>query len=68
MKHPMTNLTDMKTNIFNLALLFVTTFCFGQTTIQMTKVSGVYEMPCTVNGLKLKFIFDSGASDVCISD
>lgn len=28
---------------------------------------GVLTMPCTVNGLKLRFIFDTGASSVCIS-
>ena len=36
--------------------------------IQMTKMpGGTYEIPCTVNGLDLKFIFDTGASDVSIS-
>ena len=28
---------------------------------------GVLTMPCTVNGLRLRFIFDTGASSVCIS-
>lgn len=28
---------------------------------------GTYEVPCSVNGLPLKFIFDTGASDVTIS-
>ncbi|MGB4848512.1 MAG: retroviral-like aspartic protease family protein [Saprospiraceae bacterium] len=40
---------------------------FGQTTIAMKKEGGVFTIPCTVNGLKLKFIFDTGASDVSIS-
>ena len=40
----------------------------AQTTIQMEKVGGVYKIPCTVNGLRLKMIFDSGASNVCISE
>ena len=40
---------------------------FGQTTINMKKERGVYTMPCTVNDLKLRFIFDTGASDVSIS-
>ena len=40
----------------------------AQTTIQMEKVGGVYKIPCTVNGLRLKMIFDSGASTVCISE
>lgn len=36
--------------------------------VQMRKLrSGVYEIPCTINGLQLKFIFDTGASDVSIS-
>ncbi|HBH49489.1 MAG TPA: hypothetical protein DDX98_12655, partial [Bacteroidales bacterium] len=33
----------------------------------MEKKGGVYIMPCSVNGLKLNFIFDTGASDVSIS-
>ena len=33
----------------------------------MEKVGGVYKVPCKVNGLALKFIFDTGASDVSIS-
>lgn len=36
--------------------------------IQMKKLpGGTYEIPCKVNGLALKFIFDTGASDVSIS-
>ena len=35
--------------------------------IKMTKVSGVYQIPCIVNGVKMNFIFDTGASNVCIS-
>ncbi len=36
--------------------------------IQMKKLySGVYEVPCDINGLPLKFIFDTGASTVSIS-
>ncbi|MEP6647366.1 MAG: retropepsin-like aspartic protease [Saprospiraceae bacterium] len=33
----------------------------------MQKEEGVYIVPCVVNGLKLKFIFDTGASIVAIS-
>lgn len=39
----------------------------AQTVIKMEKESGVYIIPCEVNGLKLRFIFDTGASMVCIS-
>ena len=38
------------------------------TSIPMTKVNGVYEIPITINDvLKINFIFDAGASDVSIS-
>ncbi len=40
---------------------------FSQVRIKMQKDGGVYKIPCVVNGLKLKFIFDTGASNVCIS-
>ncbi len=39
----------------------------SQTTINMQKEGGVFTVPCYVNGLKLSFIFDTGASDVSIS-
>lgn len=39
----------------------------GQMVIQMEKDGGVYKIPCEINGLRLKLIFDTGASDVCIS-
>lgn len=35
--------------------------------IQMTKEGGVYTIPCIVNGVKMNFVFDTGASNVCIS-
>jgi clan AA aspartic protease (TIGR02281 family) len=43
------------------------TTVFSQTTIQLEKQGGVYMIPCKVNGLPLKFIFDTGASDVTLS-
>ena len=45
-------------------------FCFtaiSQTSIVLEKKNGVYFVPCKVNGLNMKFIFDTGASDVTIS-
>ena len=36
-------------------------------TIKMEKVKGIYMIPCKVNGLSLKFVLDTGASDVSIS-
>ena len=40
---------------------------YGQSVIQLEKDGGVFKVPCVVNGLKLKLIFDTGASNVCIS-
>ena len=39
----------------------------SQVKIKMRDEGGVYTVPCTVNGLNLRFIFDTGASDVHIS-
>jgi clan AA aspartic protease (TIGR02281 family) len=63
----------MKKNILyklTLIALFICAnqlVCTSQVTITMRKEGGVYTVPCTVNGLKLRFIFDTGASDVSIS-
>lgn len=55
----------------NLLLFLVSFLCIlplnGQERIQMRQESGVYTIPCTVNGLRLRFIFDTGASAVTIS-
>ncbi len=37
------------------------------TKVRMESNGGVYFVPITVNGLDLKFIFDTGASSICIS-
>ena len=39
----------------------------AQEVITMRNDNGVYTIPCTVNGLRLRFIFDTGAADVSIS-
>lgn len=39
----------------------------SQVRITMLKEGGVYTTPCTVNGLRLRFIFDTGASNVSLS-
>ena len=57
----------MKKITLTLALTVMATFAFCQTKITMEKKNGVYLVPCAVNGLKLKFIFDTGAGDVSIS-
>lgn len=40
----------------------------SQTEIIMEKEGGVFKVPCKINGLRLKFIFDTGASNVCLSE
>ena len=35
--------------------------------IKMGQRGGVYEIPCEVNGVPMRFIFDTGASNVCLS-
>ncbi len=53
-----------------LIISIVALFAFklnAQTKIIMEKKDGVYLIPCKINGLDLKFIFDTGASDVSIS-
>lgn len=40
---------------------------YSQVTITMEESGGVYKVPCTVNGLKMKFVFDTGASVVSLS-
>ena len=35
--------------------------------IKMDSIGGVYQIPCFVNGVKMNFIFDTGASSVSIS-
>lgn len=37
------------------------------TKVKMEAAGGVYLVPINVNGLDLKFIFDTGASSICIS-
>lgn len=51
-----------------LSLMFIS-FCpiFADTIIQMESYEGVYRIPCLVNGAKMKLIFDTGASSVCLS-
>lgn len=39
----------------------------GHTKVSMRKEGGVYYVPIIVNGLNLDFIFDTGASSICIS-
>jgi aspartyl protease family protein len=40
----------------------------GKTVIKMEKINGVYQIPIEVNGVKMNFIFDTGAGMVSISE
>lgn len=58
----------MKRKLFGLILcLLLPLVTIGQTVVQMIEDMGVYKVPCEVNGLKVKMIFDTGASAVSLS-
>lgn len=54
--------------LFSIAIFFfaINTYV-AQDVVKMVKENGVYKIPCKINGLPLKFIFDTGASNVSIS-
>ncbi len=61
-----------KTSTLNKVLILffivhVTSISWTQIRIKMQEENGIFTIPCTVNGLNLRFIFDTGASDVSIS-
>lgn len=49
-----------------LSSLILTTMT-AQKVVKLQKRNGVFFVPCIVNGLKLSFVFDTGASDVSLS-
>ena len=50
-----------------LIAFFVFVPVHAQTVIQMVEDKGVYKVPCEVNGLKVKMVFDTGAAAVSLS-
>lgn len=46
----------------------ITTLSYAQKVIQMENANGVYKIACSVNGAKMKMIFDTGASSVSLSE
>jgi clan AA aspartic protease (TIGR02281 family) len=59
---------EMKIIIFTCTVFLLSVFLLkAQVRIAMEKNGGVYTTPCTVNGLQLRFVFDTGASNVSIS-
>lgn len=57
----------MKKQILLFLALIMSMMVTAQVTIQMEKEGSVYKVPCTVNGVKMKFIFDTGAATVSMS-
>lgn len=57
----------IKRFLFFVAFAIISSFCFGQKVIQLTKKDGVYTIPCSICGIKRSLIFDTGASTVTIS-
>ena len=57
----------MKRIIITLIVLVPFGFLKAQTIIQMVDYYGVYTIPCEVNGMKSRMIFDTGASKVSLS-
>jgi clan AA aspartic protease (TIGR02281 family) len=56
--------------IIVICIVYLLTFnnsIYSQKIIEMEKINGTYQIPCKVNGIPMKFIFDTGASDVTIS-
>ena len=61
-----------KNSILKRLLMFM--FCsiiasniYSQTIIEMENINGVFHIPCKVNDIPMKFVFDTGASNVSIS-
>jgi clan AA aspartic protease (TIGR02281 family) len=58
----------MKSFLLFCFLIFTSLQVSSQSEITMENDAGVYKIPCKINGLRLKFIFDTGATNVCISE
>lgn len=62
------NLEHMNKRVMALFLAFFSMLNLNaEVRLQMEKDGGVYKIPCELNGLKMRFIFDTGASTVCMS-
>jgi clan AA aspartic protease (TIGR02281 family) len=57
----------MKRFLLIVATTFFCALSFAQKIIQMEDYNGVFRIPCKVNGAKMKLVFDTGASNVCLS-
>lgn len=57
----------MKCILSLITCLLLSSIINAQERIKMEKSGGIYKVPCEVNGLRMKFYFDTGASLVSIS-
>lgn len=57
----------IKRSFLFVAMVLLSLCIKAQKVIQMEKENGVYKISCTVNGAKMKMIFDTGASTVSLS-
>ena len=58
----------MRTLLLIISLLYnCLAYTYSQTIIEMEESNGVYKIPCIVNGARMKFIFDTGATSVSMS-
>lgn len=53
---------------FLLFIVLLSVNSIAQKVIQMENMNGVYRISCSVNGAKMKMIFDTGASTVSLSE
>ena len=53
--------------LYFFLLLIVNSILYSQTYVKMELLNGVYQIPCKVNGIDMKFILDTGASKTSIS-
>ena len=58
----------MKRFVLFFCIVLLSVKSIAQKIIQMENVNGVYRITCSVNGAKMKMIFDTGASKVSLSE
>ncbi|WP_299214660.1 retropepsin-like aspartic protease [uncultured Aquimarina sp.] len=57
----------MRKILVYISFLLTCSTSFSQITVNLDQEKGVFKVPCEVNGIPMKFIFDTGASNVTIS-
>lgn len=57
----------MKKLSIMLLSMFMCVNIMAQKTISLDSVGGVFQIECVINDMPLKFVFDTGASDLTIS-